>query len=269
MVRVGLLWRPGVGSCPNLPQRRSGPGSAAEETAEYQRFSSGVPARSGPLWQIWTTGAAAGPVVRVSPASARSTTSAPARAPARRAGADRAGAPFDRAGPARAPLGPAQAPRSARSPLNPRERTSSRRSRGLPDDLGGQVTISRVTRRSLGPPRRSPAAPHHRPLNNLPDPGLCGRFGQSAGADWLFMHQDMGDGSAGPGSDTRGRLFGRRLSTLFLTGRGPGAGSGPGSTTTTISEGPRRIVYCVPFPLLRPFTLYCTRKRGAVEGGGA
>ena len=165
--------------------------------------------------------------------------------------------------------GPAQAPQSARSPLNPRERTSNRRSRGLPDDLGGQVTISRVTRRSLGPPRRSPAAPHHRPLNNLPDPGLCGRFGQSAGADWLFMHQDMGDGSAGPGSDTRGRLFGRRLSTLFLTGRGPGAGSGPGSTTTTISEGPRRIVYCVPFPLLRPFTLYCTRKRGAVEGGGA
>ena len=33
--------------------------------------------------------------------------------------------------------GPAQAPQSARSPLNPRERTSSRRSRGLPGDLGG------------------------------------------------------------------------------------------------------------------------------------
>ena len=32
---------------------------------------------------------------------------------------------------------PAQAPQSARSPLNPRERTSSRRSRGLPGDLGG------------------------------------------------------------------------------------------------------------------------------------
>ena len=62
---------------------------------------------------------------------------------------------------------PAQAPQSARSPLNPRERTSSRRSRGLPDDLGGQVTISRVTRRPRGPGRRSPTAPHHRPPNNL------------------------------------------------------------------------------------------------------
>ncbi len=159
--RVGLLWRPGAGTCPHLPQRRPGPGSAANETAEYQRFSSGVPARSGPLWQIWTTGAAAGPVVRASPASARSMTSTPARTPARRAVADRAGAPFDRA------AGPAQAPQSARSPLNPRERTSSRRSRGLPGDLGGQVTISRVTRRSRELPRRPPAAPHHRPPNNL------------------------------------------------------------------------------------------------------
>ena len=61
VVLVGLLGRPGAGSCPNLPQRRFGLGSAAEETAEYQRFSSGVSARSGPLWQIWTTGAAAGP----------------------------------------------------------------------------------------------------------------------------------------------------------------------------------------------------------------
>ena len=49
------------GVCPNLPQRRSGPGLAAKKSAEYQRFSSGVPARSGPLWQIWTTCAVAGP----------------------------------------------------------------------------------------------------------------------------------------------------------------------------------------------------------------
>ena len=61
MVPVGLLWRLGAGACPNLPQRRPAARSAANETAEYQRFSSGVPARSGPLWQIWTTGAAAGP----------------------------------------------------------------------------------------------------------------------------------------------------------------------------------------------------------------
>ena len=59
---VGLLGRSGVGSCPNLPQRRSGPGWVAEETAEYQRFFSRAPTRSGPLWQIWTrTGFGPGP----------------------------------------------------------------------------------------------------------------------------------------------------------------------------------------------------------------
>ena len=52
--RVGLLWRPGAGTCPNLPQRHPGPGSAAKKSAEYQRFFSRAPARSGPLWQIWT-----------------------------------------------------------------------------------------------------------------------------------------------------------------------------------------------------------------------
>ena len=62
--RVGLLWRLGAGLCPNLPQRRPEPGSAVRRSAEYQRFSSGVPARLGPLWQIWTTGDAAGPVGR-------------------------------------------------------------------------------------------------------------------------------------------------------------------------------------------------------------
>ena len=46
---------------PNLPQRRFAAGSAANESAEYQRFSSGAPARSGSLWQIWTTRAAASP----------------------------------------------------------------------------------------------------------------------------------------------------------------------------------------------------------------
>ncbi len=61
VVRVGLLGRSGAGTCPNLLQRRSGPGSAARRSAEYQRFSSGVSARSGPLQQIWTNGAVAGP----------------------------------------------------------------------------------------------------------------------------------------------------------------------------------------------------------------
>ena len=38
-----------------------GPGSVGRRSAEYQRFSSGAPARSGPLWQIWTNDAATGP----------------------------------------------------------------------------------------------------------------------------------------------------------------------------------------------------------------
>ena len=42
--------------CPNLPQRRPAARSAANETAEYQRFFSRAPARSGSLWQIWTNG---------------------------------------------------------------------------------------------------------------------------------------------------------------------------------------------------------------------
>ena len=61
MLRVGLLGRSGAGACPNLLQRRPATGSAARRSAEYQRFSSGAPARSGPLQQIWTNGAATGP----------------------------------------------------------------------------------------------------------------------------------------------------------------------------------------------------------------
>ena len=61
VVRVGFLRRSGSGSCPNLLQRRPGSGSAARRSAEYQRFSSGAPVRWGPLQQIWTNGAAAGP----------------------------------------------------------------------------------------------------------------------------------------------------------------------------------------------------------------
>ena len=61
MVRVGLLGLSGAGACPNLLQRRPGPGSAVRRSTEYQRFSSGVSSRSGPLQQIWTNGAVAGP----------------------------------------------------------------------------------------------------------------------------------------------------------------------------------------------------------------
>ena len=55
-----ILGSAGARACPNLPQRRPGPVSAARRGAEYQRFFSCIPARSGSLWQIWTTGAAAG-----------------------------------------------------------------------------------------------------------------------------------------------------------------------------------------------------------------
>ena len=58
---MGLLGRSGAGACPDLLQRRSGPGEAANESAEYQRFFSRAPARSGPLQQIWTNGVAAAP----------------------------------------------------------------------------------------------------------------------------------------------------------------------------------------------------------------
>ena len=61
VVRVGLLRRFGAGVCPNLLQRRPGLGSAARRIAEYQRFPARAPARSGPLQQIRTTGAAADP----------------------------------------------------------------------------------------------------------------------------------------------------------------------------------------------------------------
>ena len=59
--RVGLLGRSGAEACPNLLQRRPATGSAAEESAEYQRFSFGASARSWPLQQIWTACAAAAP----------------------------------------------------------------------------------------------------------------------------------------------------------------------------------------------------------------
>ena len=57
----GTLGTGSDGACPNLPQRPSAAGAAAEESAEYQRFSSRAPARSEPLQQIWTTAGRTGP----------------------------------------------------------------------------------------------------------------------------------------------------------------------------------------------------------------
>ena len=72
------------------------------------------------------------------PASARSMTSTPARTPARRAVADRADAPFDRAGPVRAPL------RAPRRRPNPRDRHLTHENVPLADDLAGYPAISAV-----------------------------------------------------------------------------------------------------------------------------
>ena len=50
----------------------------------------------------------------------------------------------------------------ARSSLNPRARTSSRRARGLSDDLGGYPTISRTAAPGAAAPRASRCAFHPR-----------------------------------------------------------------------------------------------------------
>ena len=104
---------------------------------------------------------------------------------ARWGGLRRAGLALRKPGPARASpgrpgIGPGTGPRSSRTrsrsppdPVpprptastspNPRERTPGRRSRGLPDDLAGRVTISRPGRRPAGGPgqsRRRDYGPH-------------------------------------------------------------------------------------------------------------
>ena len=86
------------------------------------------------------------PPWRAFPASARSTTSTPARTPARRAVADRAGAPFDRAGPTRAP------PRTPHRRPNPRDRHLTHENVPLADDLAGYPAISAIKWRSRGLP---------------------------------------------------------------------------------------------------------------------
>ena len=112
VVRVGLLGRPRAGVCPNLLQRRPATGSAARRSAEYQRSSSGVPARSGPLQQIWTTGAAMG-----SGRGGHGPDGDHDGRPDDRAGPADRGAP----GPARARPGPARAARVARRRAPTRE----------------------------------------------------------------------------------------------------------------------------------------------------
>ena len=138
VVLVGLVGLAGAGACPNLPQRRPEPGPAASGGTEYQRFSSGVPARFGSLWQIWTTGAAAGPVGRAVTNLGEVHDVGAGAGTRVEGGRRRGGCPVRPCRPRpSAAAGPAQAPRSARSPLNRRERLLEVRSRGLPDDLAG------------------------------------------------------------------------------------------------------------------------------------
>ena len=157
VVCVGLLGRSGAGACPNLPQRRPGPGSTADESAEYQRFSFGALTRSGPLQQIRTNGAAAcpgegGQARRRWRRRPRTPPRAPGRAATGRTTTMR-GAPAAEWDPRERRSVREHVTSCARSPLNPRARTSSRRSRGLSDVLAGRGAFSRVTRRSRGPDR--------------------------------------------------------------------------------------------------------------------
>ena len=134
--RVVLLWRPGARACPNLPQRRSGPELAAKKSAEYQRFFSRAPARSGPLWQIWTNcrrgpagegirGPGGGPGARLNDLA---DPSGPAGAPARGSARTRRGAAPGHW--ARVTPGPA-APRASRPgpPAPPTTRSTRARPR--------------------------------------------------------------------------------------------------------------------------------------------
>ncbi len=148
VVRVRLLGRLGAGACPNLLQRRPVTGSAADESAEYQRFFSRAPTRSGSLQQIWTIGAASGP----------------SAGGGRRLDGDHDEHPDGR-------TGSRERRPAASTSLDSRARTSSRRSRGLPGDLAGQVTCSAVTRRSRGLRRRlaRPAPPGPCPARARPD----------------------------------------------------------------------------------------------------
>ena len=160
MGQVGLLWRPGAGACPNLPQRRSGPGSAAKKSAEYQRFFSRAPARSGPLWQIWTNcrrrpGGEGGCPPRRGPRRRR-------RRGYRRGGRSRTGRTPRSTAPAPPERRPtrAQAPRPARTGVNHWERGFNPRPHGPTPVLMGRGG------RAPGPSR--PAPRPHTPTPNDP-----------------------------------------------------------------------------------------------------
>ena len=154
VVRVGLLRRSGAGSCPNLLQRRSGSGSAARGSAEYQRFSSGAPVRWGPLQQIWTNGSAAGPG-----RGAPGRTATAAGAPIGRAG-PRECPPRSPSDPRRRPARPLWAPSAPRRALRTRKCSSNRHSRVQNAHFECKMHISARKRADPLPPTPDGYRPH-------------------------------------------------------------------------------------------------------------
>ena len=135
MGRVGILKRSGARACPNLLQRRPATGSTTRRSAEYQRFFSRAPARSGPLQQIWTNGAASGPSPRGG----------------RRLDGDHDEHPDGR-------MGSRERRPAASTSLDPRARLLEVRARGSSDVLGGYPTISRTA----APAHSAPWTPRRR-----------------------------------------------------------------------------------------------------------
>ena len=133
------------------------------------------------------------------PASARSMMSTPARAPARRAVVDRAGAPFDRAGPARAP------PRAPRRRPDPRDRHLTHENVPLADDLAGYPAISAVKWRSRGLPGDLADRRRHDMRDAV---SLCGMASPGEPQDGCPRPARRRPGPAG----RRARLTGVRLS---------------------------------------------------------
>ena len=125
--RGGAGGAPGAvrgGACPNLLQRRSGPGPTGRRSAKYQRFFSRASARSGPLQQIRTTCAAVGRSGRCAAvrAEAAAVPLTPKRAlRTRKCSSNRRSrvrnAPFDEEGVGRARRGPRRRSRPGTSPM--------------------------------------------------------------------------------------------------------------------------------------------------------
>ena len=77
---------------------------------------------------------------------------------------------------------------------------------------------------------------------------------------------------AGRLSESPGRAARRSVRVRGETGGADGTEGAIGTATpfTTMTTGPSAPASAaLPFPLLRPSTLHCTRRRGAAEGEGA